>query len=244
MSPLPGYRPDLLAGSRVLVTGAAGGIGQAIAAAFRAVGAELVLLDRAEALAGAAAAGGTPLPCDLADRAELRRAAREAERRGPLAALVHCAGVFRRAPMGGADAEAAWDEALAVNLSAPFLLTRALLPALRGGAVVHVTSTRADTAAADAPAYTASKGGLAALTAALAVDLAPQGVRVNAVAPGDTATPMSLGDAASEALLARVPLGRRAMPEEVAAAVVFLASPLAAFVTGATLHVDGGFRAA
>lgn len=110
---LAGFAPDLLAGSRVLATGAAGGIGRAVAAAVRAVGATLFRLDRPEPLARMPAADGTPLPCDLADRVELRRAAVEAGGHGPLAALVHGAGAFRRAPLDGVDAEAAWDEALA-----------------------------------------------------------------------------------------------------------------------------------
>jgi meso-butanediol dehydrogenase / (S,S)-butanediol dehydrogenase / diacetyl reductase len=150
--------------------------------------------------------------------------------------------VFRRLPIDHPEAEADWDATLAVNLTAPFLLTRALLGPLAGGAVVNVTSVRAETSAEQAPAYSSSKGGLAALTAALAVDLAPRGIRVNAVAPGDVDTAMGRSDPVmTTKLLARTPLGRMARPADVAAAVVFLASPLAAHITGTTLRVDGGF---
>jgi NAD(P)-dependent dehydrogenase (short-subunit alcohol dehydrogenase family) len=152
--------------------------------------------------------GAIGLPCDLTDRAQIAAAAGQVTR--PLAALVHCAGIFERVLVEAAGTEAVWDRMLAINLTAPFLLTRALLPWLTGGAVVTITSVRAETSAERAPAYTASKGGLAALTTALAVDLAPQGIRVNAVAPGDVATSMGRGDPAMDArLMARTPLARR-----------------------------------
>ena len=126
----------------------------------------------------------------------------------------------------------------------PLRLTRALAAQLTGGAIVAITSVRASTSAYRAAAYTASKGGLAALTLALADELSPMGIRVNAVAPGDVDTPMGRSDPAmTQKLVARTPLGRMAQPSEVAAACVFLASPLAAFITGTTLHVDGGFLA-
>jgi NAD(P)-dependent dehydrogenase (short-subunit alcohol dehydrogenase family) len=210
MTPIPGFTMDLFAGQRIIVTGAAGGIGQAIAAAFAACGAMVMQLDRAEVIP----AGATGwIACDLADRADLARAASAII--GPVTALIHCAGVFRRT---GIDSS--------------------------GGAIVNITSVRALTSAARAVAYTASKGGLAALTLALAEELAPMGIRVNAIAPGDVDTPMGRSDAAmTRELLARTPLGRMAQPEEVAAACVFLASPLASYITGATLAVDGGFLA-
>jgi NAD(P)-dependent dehydrogenase (short-subunit alcohol dehydrogenase family) len=239
MIPLPGFAPDLFGGRQVVVTGAAGGIGQAIMASFAACGAITVGIDQAEAVPP-----GSPgwIACNLADRGDLARAA--ASISGPVAALIHCAGVFRRVPMDHPEAVAEWDGTLAVNLTAPFLLTRALGPQLKGGAIVTVTSVRASTSAERAAAYTASKGGLAALTLAFAEELAPMGIRANAVAPGDVDTPMGRSDPAMTAkLVARTPLGRMAQPSEVAAACVYLASPLAAFITGTTLHVDGGFLA-
>lgn len=236
---IPGFSASLLDGRQVVVTGAAGGIGQAITSAFRACGAMVTQIDRADAVPP-----DTPgwIACNLADRADLNRAARAIA--GPVAALIHCAGVFRRVALDDAQAEAEWDRTLAINLTAPFLLTRALALQLSGGAIVNITSVRASTSAAQAAAYTASKGGLAALTLALADELAPLNIRANAVAPGDVDTPMGRSDPAMSAeLIARTPLGRMAQPSEVAAACVFLASPLAGFITGTTLHVDGGFLA-
>ncbi|PLL10387.1 3-oxoacyl-ACP reductase [Tabrizicola sp. TH137] len=239
MTAIHGFTADLFAGRQVVVTGAAGGIGQAIMAAFAACEATTIGIDRAEAVPQ-----GAPdwIACDLADRADLARAA--AAITGPVAALIHCAGVFRRVPLDDATTVAEWDRTLAVNLTAPFLMTRALVPQLAGGAIVTVTSVRASTSARRAAAYTASKGGLAALTLALADELAPLGIRANAVAPGDVDTAMGRSDPAmTQKLIARTPLGRMARPMEVAAACVYLASPLAAYITGTTLHVDGGFLA-
>lgn len=237
MTTVSGFTTDLFTGHQVVVTGAAGGIGQAITAAFEDCGATVLKIDRA-----GVAPPDTPgwIACDLADRADVARAA--AAITGPVAALIHCAGVFRRVPLDDPGAIAEWDRSLAVNLTAPFLLTRALAPQLAGGAIVSITSVRASTSASQAAAYTASKGGLAALTLALADELAPMGIRANAVAPGDVDTPMGRGDPAMTAtLIARTPLGRMAQPSEVAAACVYLASPLAAYITGTTLRVDGGF---
>jgi NAD(P)-dependent dehydrogenase (short-subunit alcohol dehydrogenase family) len=239
MIPLSGFATDLFVGQQVLVTGAAGGIGQAITAAFAACGASVIKIDRLEVVPSAIPGW---IACDLANRADLARAADAIT--GPIAALVHCAGVFRRVGLESPDAIAEWDRTLAINLTAPFLLTRALAPQLSGGAIVNITSVRAGTSAEHAAAYTASKGGLAALTLALAEELAPLGIRANAVAPGDVDTPMGHSDPAmTAALIARTPLGRMAQPAEVAAACVYLASPLAAYITGTTLHVDGGFLA-
>jgi NAD(P)-dependent dehydrogenase (short-subunit alcohol dehydrogenase family) len=239
MTYLSGFSADLFSGKQVVVTGAAGGIGRAIAAAFAACGAKLIQIDRLESI---------PLEnkgwigCDLADRGALKEAA--ACIFGPISALINCAGVFRRMPMSEAGAETEWDRTLAINLTAPFLLTRALLPQLTGGAVVNITSVRAETSAERASAYTVSKGGLAALTLSMADELATLGIRANAVAPGDVDTAMGHTDPDITAkLFARTPLKRMARPEEVAAACVFLASPLAAHITGATLRVDGGFLA-
>jgi NAD(P)-dependent dehydrogenase (short-subunit alcohol dehydrogenase family) len=239
MTHMPGFSHDLFQCKRVVITGAAGGIGRAIAAAFEACGAELVRIDRPEAIPKQERGW---IGCDLAARKSLQDAA--ACITGPVAALVNCAGVFRRMPLTEAEAEAEWDRTLAINLTAPFLMTRALMGQLAGGAIVNITSVRAETSAERASAYTVSKGGLAALTLALADELAPLGIRANAVAPGDVDTAMGHTDPDITAkLFARTPLKRMARPEEVAAACVFLASPLASHVTGATLRVDGGFLA-
>jgi NAD(P)-dependent dehydrogenase (short-subunit alcohol dehydrogenase family) len=239
MTHLSGFSNDLFQSKQVVVTGAAGGIGRAIAAAFAACGAELVRIDRPEAIPKQERGW---IGCDLADRKSLQDAA--ACITGPVAALVNCAGVFRRMSLTEASAEAEWDRTLAINLTAPFLMTRALMRQLAGGAIVNITSVRAETSAERASAYTVSKGGLAALTLALADELAPLGIRANAVAPGDVDTAMGHTDPDITAkLFARTPLKRMARPEEVAAACVFLASPLASHVTGTSLRVDGGFLA-
>jgi NAD(P)-dependent dehydrogenase (short-subunit alcohol dehydrogenase family) len=235
MSVIAGFAPGLFAGQRVVVTGAAGGIGGAIAAAFAALGAEVIGLDRQ--------AGAAILCCDLEDPGAREAAAAAIRAGGPVAAVVHCAGRFRRVPATDPGAGAELDAALALQVVAPFHLVRALVPVLRGGAVVTITSTSAVRTSRQASAYCIGKAGLEMLTRTLAAELAAEGIRVNAVAPGEVATSLTAGDALAEALVARIPLGRRALPEEVAAAVVFLASPLAAYVTGATLAVDGGFLA-
>ncbi len=201
MTHIPGFSHDLFQSKQVVVTGAAGGIGRAIAAAFEACGAELVRIDRPEAIPKQERGW---IGCDLADRKSLQDAA--ACIKGPVAALVNCAGVFRRMPLTEAEAEAEWDRTLAINLTAPFLLTRALVGQLAGGAIVNITSVRAETSAERASAYTVSKGGLAALTLALADELAPLGIRANAVAPGDVDTAMGHTDPDITAkLFARTP---------------------------------------
>ncbi len=247
MTVLPGFSDKLFDGVRVVVTGAAGGIGSAIAQAFDACGAELWLVDHDDAALQAMQGRlrrSCAHVCDLSDRSEIYRIAKTVCANGPLDVLVNCAGVFARVPVGDARAERTWDLTLAVNLTAPYLLTCACLPALEQarGAVVNITSVRAQTSAARASAYTAAKAGLTGVTIALADECAPSGVRVNAVAPGEVDTAMGHNDAGiSEALFARTPIKRMAQPAEVAAAVVFLASPLSAYTTGATLTVDGGF---
>ena len=239
MTPLQGFSYDLFLNDQVVITGAAGGIGRAIAAAFAKCGARLVQIDRPEAIPPNQSGW---IGCDLADRPALMRAAEQIK--GPIAALINCAGVFRRMALTDTEAENEWDRALSINLTAPYLLTRALVPNLTCGAVVNVTSVRAETAAECASAYTVSKAGLAALTLSLADELAPLQIRANSVAPGDVDTEMGNGDPSVTAkLVARTPLRRMARPEEVAAACVFLASPLASHITGSTVRVDGGFLA-
>jgi len=232
---LPGFATSLFEGRRVVITGSSGGIGHAIGDAFTAVGAQVIGLDR------------TPSPgtiqCDLSDRASLDETARRLTEGGPVAALINCAGRFRRVAVASDDAVDELDACLELHAVAPFLLTRALISVLRNGAVVNITSTSARRSSAEALAYSTSKAALQAMTASLAAELAPFGIRVNAVAPGEVATSLTQGDEHVARIVEKTPMRRRALPEEVAAATVFLASPLASFITGTTLGVDGGFMA-
>ncbi len=235
MTPIAGFSPHLFAAKRVVVTGAAGGIGRAICDAFVWVGAEVIGIDRDTAPG--------ILRCDLGDRVALQDVTHTILSGGAIAALVNCAGSFRRVRLLDSDAGGELDAALALQIVAPFLLTRTLLPALRNGAVVNITSTSAERSSRDASAYCIGKAGLKMLTSSLAAEFAAENVRVNAVAPGEVRTGLTAGDPLVEGLVARIPLGRRADPAEIAAAVVFLASPLASYITGTTLVVDGGYLA-
>lgn len=240
-----------------LVTGATSGIGRAIAEAFAAQGALLVLSGRDEARALALlqvlAERGTPAHFVAADQADPAAGGRLAEvvlaRHGRIDVLVNNAGMLRNGTaLETSDAQ--WAQLMDVNLAAPFRLCRAVLPAMiaaRRGSIVNVASDWALVGARRALAYAVSKAGLAQLTRCLALDHAADGIRVNALCPGDTDTPMldqafDEGDRAQKtALLAGgIPLGRVARADEVAQAAVFLASDAASFMTGALVPVDGG----
>jgi NAD(P)-dependent dehydrogenase (short-subunit alcohol dehydrogenase family) len=248
-----------LSGRSALVTGAASGIGRAIAELFADEGAALGLLDRdadgARALGGALEQRGgraLVLPGDVARDEDCRRAvAAVGAAFGRLDVLVNAAGIIRRADVLGTTEEE-WDRAMAVNLKAVFLLARAAIPlmaAAGGGAIVNIASNWGLVGGPRAAAYCASKGGVVLLTRAMALDHGAQGIRVNCVCPGDIDTPMlrdearQLGQAweAFQAESASNPLRRVGAPEDVARAALFLASDAASFVTGAALVVDGGF---
>lgn len=219
-----------------LVTGGAGGIGAGCAAALAAAGATVVRADRLDA----------DRHLDVTDEASCRAAVADVvDRHGRLDVLVNAAGIVRRGPAATLD-DPDWDDVLAVNLTGTFRMCRAAFPALRaaGGAVVNVGSTNGQVAAPDTVAYCVSKAGVHHLTRVLALEWAADGVRVNAVAPTMVATAMTADRRADPvalaAKLATIPLGRMATVEDVAAAVVYLASPAAAMVTGHVLLVDGG----
>ncbi len=238
-----------LTGRRALVTGASGGIGAAAARALHAQGATLALAARrADALQALADELGERVhvtPCDLADPASvdaLPKAAAEAM--GGVDILVNNAGVTRdNLFMRMSDAE--WDSVIAVNLTAAFRLARGCLRGMmkaRWGRVVSVTSIVGTTGNPGQGNYAASKAGLVGMSKSLAAEVASRGVTVNCVAPGFIATAMTdaLADAQKEKLLTAIPAGRMGSPEEIAAAVVYLSSDEARYVTGQTLHVNGG----
>jgi len=233
-----------------IVTGAASGIGAAVARALAGEGATVWLVDRDAAGAGSVAAeigapAATAIGADVTDEADLDALfAAVAAGSGRLDILVNSAGIFELHPFAEMPAER-WDRVLAVNLTAPMRLAQRAVRAMdgRGGAIVNISSIAARFGAAGSAAYCASKGGLEALTRAMAVELGAVGVRVNAVAPHAIETPMTSelhGTELGAVALAGIPTGRFGSPEEVAAVVAFLAGPRAAFVTGATVEANGG----
>ena len=239
-----------------LITGAARGIGLAVAKRFLADGYCVALLDIEEdLLAKSVSALDQPnatlaLPCDVSDADAVASAFAQIERRfGRLDVLVNNAGVAVFAPlMETSDAD--WSRVLAVNLTGPFLCTKAAVPLMRnhgGGAVVNITSISGLRASTLRSAYGTSKAGLAHLTKQLAVELAESGIRVNGVAPGPVDTAMAKAVHSAEIRADyhdAIPLNRYGLEEELAEAVFFLCSSRASYITGQILAVDGGFDAA
>lgn len=245
-----------LDGKVVLVTGGTAGFGLATARLAASVGARVVIAgrreDRGRAAAEAVGAACAFVRADIADEADARRLiGATVERFGGLDVLVNNAGIIRRRPVGDEDA-AGWDEILAANLRGAFLCSRYALPHLIAarGNVVNVSSVLAlQTQTGMTPAYDASKAGLLALTRALAVRYGPDGLRANAVCPGFVCTDLNRDvwtawtDEQRRAAQARLPLRRLGTADDVARAVVFLASDAAAWITGVALPVDGGASA-
>lgn len=236
-------------GGRVaLVTGAAGGIGSAIASAFAEQGGRVVLLDADPRVHDTADSLGQVAVCgDIRESAVLDRAVGAArELPGGFDTLVNAAGVQVRTAASDID-DAAWQRLLDINLTAAFRLCRAAAKdlAANSGSIVNISSLSADRAVAGIVPYGATKAALSQLTRGLAVELGPTGVRVNAVAPGYIDTPMTaevLGqDDFRTRVLGRIPLGRLADGADVADVVIFLVSRAARYVTGAVLPVDGGY---
>lgn len=235
-------RPALgrLSGRRIVITGAASGIGHATAQLFRAEGARLVLVDRNEKALAAASDADIALAFDITDAGAAAIAiAGAAEALGGIDGLVNCAGIMRTAPTAEITNEI-WQSVIDVNLSGTFYMVQACLPHLRhasGSSIVNIASGAG--LLPNAPglaAYAASKGGVIALTKALASDLSPH-IRVNCISPGMVDTPMADGHRAG---VVNYALKRMADPSEIASAILFLTGPEGSYITGATLAVDGG----
>jgi 2-dehydro-3-deoxy-D-gluconate 5-dehydrogenase len=248
--------PFDLSGRTALVTGASTGIGQAIAVALARAGADIVALGRSdpdETAAAVNAAGRRfqAISADLSDVARATEIIREATTRGiAVDILVNNAGIIRRA-----DAleftEADWDAVMNVNLKSVFFLSQAaareMIHSGRGGKIINVASMLSFQGGIRVASYTASKSGIAGLTRLLANEWAGRGVNVNAIAPGYVATNNTTAlrndETRNREILARIPAGRWAKPEDIGGAAVFLASDAASYVHGAILPVDGGWLA-
>jgi 3-oxoacyl-[acyl-carrier protein] reductase len=238
-----------LTGKTALVTGASGGLGGAIARALYGQGAIVALSgtrrEALESLAGELGSRAHVLPCDLADAAAVEALVPAAEAAmGSLDILVNNAGVTRdNLFMRMKDAE--WDTVIAVDLTAAFRLSRACLRGMmrrRFGRIIGVTSIVGVTGNAGQGNYAAAKAGMIGMSKALAAEVASRGITVNCIAPGFIASPMTdaLNDKQRESILASVPTGRLGAGADIGAAAVYLASEEAAYVTGQTLHVNGG----
>ncbi|HWL79649.1 MAG TPA: SDR family oxidoreductase [Roseomonas sp.] len=239
------FEKNLLAGKTAIVTGGTTGIGAAIAAGLGQLGCKVSVAGfGADAYEAPAWTEIVARELDVTDAAGVEDFVASFER---LDILVNCAGMIRRVEEHQLDV---FEKVLAVNLTGTMRFCTAARPKLAatGGCIVNTASMLSFFGGGLVPAYTASKGGVAQLTKSLAVAYAQDRIRVNAVAPGWIATPLTqaLQDdpARSEPILSRTPLGRWGQPEDVAQAVTFLVSPAAGFLTGVILPVDGGYLVA
>jgi 3-oxoacyl-[acyl-carrier protein] reductase len=239
-----------LSGMIALVTGASGGLGSAIAKALANQGARLAVsgsnVDKLERFRGELGGDHVALPCNLSDGAAVDQLVPKAVEAlgGKLDILVNNAGVTRdNLAMRMKDEE--WDEVLSINLDAAFRLMRAAAkPMMRArfGRIISITSVVGVTGNPGQANYVASKAGLIGLTKAMALELASRGITVNTIAPGFMTSAMTeaLNDQQRESILARIPTGAMGTGDDIGAAVVYLASREADYVTGQTLHVNGG----
>lgn len=239
-----------LTGQAAIVTGAARGNGAAIAHGLAAAGAKVALGDVLDASAVAAETGGLAHALDVTDPASCAAFTAAAEAaHGPASILVNNAGIIHRDPVDAPAYAETWDRTLRVNVDGTRNMVLAALPGLRAtkGRIVNLGSIMSFRGAGTITAYAASKGAIAQFTRALAVELAPDGIRVNAIAPGVIATPMTEATRANPtaiaAFLAHTPMARVGEAEELVGPVLFLASDLSSYITGTVLPVDGGYLA-
>lgn len=237
----------ILAGKVAVVTGGASGIGGAAVARFVAEGARVASLDRAEPQAGRD--GVLEIPCDVTREDDVAAAfARVAAAFGGTDILVNSAGIARLVPLAETT-PAILDAIMAVNVRGTMLCVQAALPQMRargGGRIINIGSVSGRTGSILRTAYGASKGAIVTMTQVMAVELAEHNILVNAIAPGPVDTPLVVGLGPStyrKAWHQRVPLGRSALPEEIAGPILFLAGPDSSYVNGHILDVDGGFLA-
>jgi 2-deoxy-D-gluconate 3-dehydrogenase len=240
-------------GRVALVTGGNSGLGRAMALALRDAGARVAIAgrraDRNAAVAAELGADSAAFELDVADERTIERAVKGvADRFGRLDVLVNSAGMVSRSSVMALE-RAAWDQVVATNLTGAFLCTKhvaQIMASQQSGSIVNIASVYALVGPSKGllSAYAASKHGVIGLTRANAVELAPLGIRVNAIAPGFHQTEMTAGmrdTALSVAVLHRTPMGRWGVPSDVVGAALYLASPASAFVTGSCLVVDGGY---
>jgi 3-oxoacyl-[acyl-carrier protein] reductase len=238
-----------LTGKCALVTGASGGIGEEIAVALHGQGATVALSgtrrDKLNAVAAKIGSRVHVLPCDLRDRAQVANLVAEAEAAmGQLDILVNNAGVTKdNLFMRMRDEE--WDEVIAINLTSAFILCRAALRNMmrrRAGRIINISSVSGVLGNPGQGNYAASKAGLVGMTKSLAREVASRGITANCIAPGFIETPMThgLNEKQTEAIAGAIPAGAFGKPGDIAAAAVFLASDESRYITGETLHINGG----
>lgn len=238
-----------LTGKSALITGASGGIGGAIAHALHQAGATVALsgtrVEPLEALAAELGSRAHVLPCNLSDKEAVEALPKQAiEVMGAVDILVNNAGITRdQIFMRMSDDE--WQSVLDVNLTSTMRLCRGVMRPMmkaRWGRIINISSIVGTTGNPGQANYAASKAGMVGMTKSIAYEVASRGITANAVAPGFIATPMTdkLTDDQKGAINAKIPAARMGAPEEIAAAVLYLASPEAGYVTGTTLHVNGG----
>jgi len=252
--PLPSFD---LAGRVALVTGGGSGLGLAMAEGLAGAGAQVVLVGRdrdklAQAERGIAEAGGraAAAACDLLDREAIAPLVAQTEAaHGPIEILVNNAGIQQRAKIEDFPAEG-WDRMMATHLTAPFLLTQAVVRGMisrRRGKIINTLSLTSELGRPTIVPYTTAKGGLKMMTRGLAAELGPHNIQVNGIGPGYFRTAMNralIDDPEFDAWVKRrTPAGRWGDPHELAGAAVFLASPASDYITGQVIYVDGGFTA-